>query len=128
MPGRRSPSSVAGVSLDEVAEHLAREHARVTERLAMLDADMAALVAASQDSNADDEHDPEGPTIAFERSQLAALTRQARVHQAETVAAQERLAAGAYGRCERCGLPLDTARLEARPHARTCVACAMGLA
>ncbi len=88
---------------------------------------MAALVAASQDSNADDEHDPEGPTIAYERSQLAALARQARVHQAETVAAQERLAAGAYGRCTFCGLALDAERLEARPQARSCVACATGV-
>ena len=42
-------------------------------RMRAMTADMEALVAASQDSNADDEHDPEGPTIAYERSQLASL-------------------------------------------------------
>jgi DnaK suppressor protein len=30
---------------------------------------------------------------------------------------------GTYGLCERCGEAILTARLEARPTARTCVAC-----
>ena len=34
------------------------------------------MVAASRDSNADDEHDPEGATIAFERAQLRAILSQ----------------------------------------------------
>jgi RNA polymerase-binding transcription factor DksA len=81
-------------------------------------------VAASADSNADDEHDPEGSTIAFERSQVGALINQARRHLAELDAAEERLRAGSYGCCESCGRPIPAARLEARPVARTCVSCA----
>ena len=46
-------------------------------RISRLSDDMAALIAASRDSNADDEHDPEGQTIAYERSQLSAVTTQA---------------------------------------------------
>lgn len=84
------------------------------------------LVAASVGSNADDEHDPEGATIAFERSQLDALMRLAREDLAEIDAAEDRLARGRYGLCETCGLPIDLARLEARPTARTCIACASG--
>ena len=36
-----------------------------------------------RDTNADDEHDPEGATIAFERSQVAALAQQVRDHLAD---------------------------------------------
>ncbi|MCD9197185.1 TraR/DksA family transcriptional regulator [Aeromicrobium wangtongii] len=35
-----------------------------------------------------------------------------------------RLHAGTYGRCESCGEVIAAARLEARPTARRCVACA----
>jgi DnaK suppressor protein len=83
-------------------------------------------VEASRDSNADDEHDPEGATIAFERSQLSALLRQAREHLDEVEAAQRRLRDGSYGRCEVCGAAIAAARLAARPVASTCVGCAAG--
>ncbi|MBB2922055.1 TraR/DksA C4-type zinc finger protein [Cellulomonas cellasea] len=82
------------------------------------------LVAASADSNADDEHDPEGATIAFERSQLDTIVRHVRHQLAETDAALGRVDAGTYGVCEVCGRPVPGARLEARPVARTCVGCA----
>ncbi len=90
-------------------------------RLAALTDDHAEVVAASQDTNADDEHDPEGATIAFERSQVDALVRQARAHLAEIDAALARLDAGSYGICEVGGEPIAEARLAARPTARTCV-------
>jgi RNA polymerase-binding transcription factor DksA len=36
----------------------------------------------------------------------------------------ERLAAGTYGSCERCGKPISKERVEARPTVRTCITCA----
>ncbi len=93
-------------------------------RLAALSGDYDALVAASRDTNADDEHDPEGATIAFERSQLGTLASQAEAHLAEVDAALARLDRGTYGVCERCRLPIADARLEARPTARWCIDCA----
>ncbi|NHA68047.1 TraR/DksA family transcriptional regulator [Phycicoccus flavus] len=86
-----------------------------------MEEDLRRLVEASRDSNADDEHDPEGQTIAYERSQLMALTDGLRTRLAELDAAGERVAAGTYGRCEVCGEPIPVERLEARPTARTCV-------
>ena len=92
--------------------------------LATLTRDFTGIVDASADSNADDEHDPEGSTIAFERSQVGALIEQAERRIAEIEAARARLDAGTYGRCEVCGEPIPDQRLEARPVARTCVGCA----
>ena len=86
------------------------------------------VVAASKASNADDEHDPEGATIAFERQQVDALVRQAEQRLAEIDAAVSRLADSSYGRCERCGGPIPPERLAVRPAARTCVPCAAGTA
>jgi RNA polymerase-binding transcription factor DksA len=37
--------------------------------------------------------------------------------------ALERMDAGAYGSCERCGRPIDEERLEALPAARLCLDC-----
>jgi DnaK suppressor protein len=82
------------------------------------------IVEASAESNADDEHDPEGATIAFEREQLSALLRQARARLADLDRALVELAEGRYGRCEECGGPIAPDRLAARPAARTCIGCA----
>lgn len=101
---------------------LTAERAELVERLAALRADVDGVHAASRDSNADDEHDPEGATIAFERSQLHALARAARLRLDEVDAALVRLAEGSYGRCRTCGEPIAPGRLVARPAARTCLA------
>ena len=82
------------------------------------------VVAASRASNADDEHDPEGATIAFERQQVVALLEQARRRLADVEAALARRDAGGYGICESCGRPIAAERLAARPAARTCIDCA----
>ena len=93
-------------------------------QIAALELDRARTVEASEASNADDEHDPEGSTIAFEREQLAALLAQARRDAEELRAALGRLDTGDYGRCERCGGPIGVERLAARPGARHCIDCA----
>ena len=82
------------------------------------------IVAGSADSNADDEHDPEGSTIAFERAKTAALLQEARAYLEELDRAAARLDTGTYWTCERCGERVAPERLAARPATRTCIACA----
>jgi len=103
---------------------LRQRRADAVALLATLEHDFAAVVTASGDSNADDEHDPEGATIAFERAQLDSTIADLRAQLAQLDAALERVAAGTYGICEVCGLPIPPERLAARPAARTHVACA----
>jgi RNA polymerase-binding protein DksA len=110
--------------VEKAVERLVAERRRTMRRLSDLTRDFESVVSASRDTNADDEHDPEGATIAFERSQIAALTRQARQHLEEVESALSRIDAGTYGQCETCGRPIAPERLEARPTARTCVRCA----
>ena len=119
----RSRPSLAdpGAERAAVLQRLLDENA---EQLAALERQRAEVVAASVDSNADDEHDPEGATIAFERQQLAALTSQLLRTRQELQAAVDDGAA--YGTCRSCGRDIGVERLAARPFARTCVRCAAG--
>jgi DnaK suppressor protein len=97
--------------------------AEAASQIETLDRDLHALFEASRASNADDEHDPEGSTIAYERAQLAAVLDATRRRLTDLDEALSRLAAGTYGSCERCGNPIPADRLTARPVARTCVTC-----
>jgi len=58
-------------------EALTAERASTLEQLAGLEREFDGIVEAAGSANADDEHDPEGATIAFERQHVAALLGQA---------------------------------------------------
>ena len=102
---------------------LAAARERAVARLASLEREFGGIVEAAQGAGTDDEHDPEGATLAFERQHLAALAQAAREHLADIDAALARLADGSYGTCQTCGQPIGAERLTARPAARTCIGC-----
>ncbi|MCU1518550.1 MAG: transcriptional regulator, TraR/DksA family [Pseudarthrobacter sp.] len=101
---------------------LEEERARKLALLPALRADISSANAARQDSNVDDEHDPEGATIAFELSQASALLNQSSSGLAEVEAALARINDGTYGVCAVCGQPIAEGRLEARPWTPFCLA------
>ncbi|WP_275003268.1 TraR/DksA family transcriptional regulator [Promicromonospora iranensis] len=103
---------------------LVADRERTADLISSLSGNIASMVDASRLDASDDEHDPEGSTIAFERSQASTLLAAARDHLADVDAALARIAAGTYGSCERCGRPVARDRLLARPTARTCISCA----
>jgi RNA polymerase-binding transcription factor DksA len=105
-------------------EHLAAERKATLARIADMTTDFDAIVAAAADSNSDDEHDPEGSTVAFERAQVSALLLEASAYLEDLDRALARLEAGRYWSCERCGAAIGPERLTARPATRTCVGCA----
>ena len=105
-------------------ERLEEEGRRARERVTALEREFAGLAEAASAAGTDDEHDPEGATLAFERQHAAALLEAAREQVAAVEAALARLAAGRYGVCDRCGQPIGAGRLEARPAATTCIRCA----
>ena len=86
--------------------------------------DFDGVVESSRDVATDDEHDPEGATIAYERAKVTALVRQTEDQLADVDHALARLETGAYATCERCGGEIGAERLEARPSASSCVKCA----
>jgi DnaK suppressor protein len=103
---------------------LEAERAETLQRLDALADEFNGIVAASMDANADDEHDPEGATIAFERERTAALRAQAVAHLSDLDQALMRVTSGTYGTCNICGQAIDVERLRALPVTESCTACA----
>jgi RNA polymerase-binding transcription factor DksA len=112
--------------LGGVRELLEAERAAATAAISALTRDFDGIVEAASSAGTDDEHDPEGATIAFERAQVASLLERARGRLAGVDLALARVADGSYGRCARCGEPIAAGRLAARPVASTCIRCAAG--
>lgn len=111
-------------STHDTAAALLAERAATLRRLADLTHDFDGIVEAARDVATDDEHDPEGQTIAFERAQVSMLQDRARARLDELDAALDRLRAGGYGGCEHCGRAIPAERLAVRPAATRCVSCA----
>ena len=110
---------------DEIATaRLTALRAATQRRIAALRDGFEGIVEATSDVATDDEHDPEGHTIAWERQQIAALLDEARTTLSDVEAALGRLDDGTYGDCATCARPIAPARLEALPAATHCVACA----
>ena len=111
-------------SSPDAATLIAAERSEVAAQVVSLQRSFDEIVAGSELVSTDDEHDPEGSTVAYERAQVAALLDRARARLAELDEAVERFTAGTYGTCESCGGSIGEARLEAVPAATRCVDCA----
>jgi DnaK suppressor protein len=108
----------------EFAALLAARRDEIVAALAAAGAQLDGIRAARGDSDADDEHDPEGPTLSSEWSRVEGI-RADTAHELDEIAAAElRLAEGTYGICGGCGAAIPVERLRIRPATRWCVACA----
>lgn len=116
-----SPQELAAI---EALLQIEQEQAVASE--ASLVAEYEGILAASADANLDDEHDPEGATVGYERARVGSLLQQVRGRLTALAAARERMRAGVYGTCKQCGQPISFDRLMAFPTAETCVSCATG--
>lgn len=104
---------------------LGAELERVEEQIASLTRSFDDIVQANENANTDDEHDPEGSTIAFERAQVSALLRQARIDRDAHRGSLDRLANDpAFGVCQGCGEFIGVERLMALPSSTRCITCA----
>lgn len=111
---------------DAARFRLSTERDETLRQIGELEREFTAVAASAADGAAggDDEHDPEGATVAYERQHVAALLSQVRAHLAAIDAALNKIDAGVYERCDMCGEPIDAERLAARPAALVCVRCA----
>lgn len=113
----------AAATEPSVRDVLAAERLRTLALCQSLRHDLDSMADAQASSNADDEHDPEGATLAFERAQSSALLDQSRLRLNDLDKALQRHEQGTYGICETCGEAIHPERLEVRPTARTCLRC-----
>jgi DnaK suppressor protein len=66
----------------------------------------------------------EGDPMIYQWELNLALRDRAEQHLAEIDQALDQLNSGSYGRCERCGGPIDPERLAVLPHTTVCGKCA----
>lgn len=91
-----------------------------------LEAEYAARVTAIRRDLAGS-HSADSAEQAGERQNdevLQALLVEAELGQAQAAQAKQRLSAGTYGLCQRCGVAIAPARLQALPTAAFCLGCA----
>jgi RNA polymerase-binding transcription factor DksA len=105
------------------ADRVRRELEAAQRRASDLAAELEALEDATAESP-DDEHDPDGSTVGYERARVGALLARSRADIVALALARDRLDAGTYGTCQGCGRPIPSERLAALPSTTTCVACA----
>ncbi len=119
-----SVNDTAESGVDEVRARIAAERRRLQSLVDSLTANFDDLTEAADASPPDDEHDPEGHTIAFERSQLSARRSDYLRTIDELAAAELRLGYARAGLCDRCGEPIPHERRVALPTTTRCVGCA----
>jgi DnaK suppressor protein len=110
--------------IQSLIEIVAAEQDRTARQIASLEAVVAAIIDGSELVSTDDEHDPEGATIAYERAQASALLRQARADRDALVDTRRQLEQGQRVVCAVCGHDIDLERVAALPTSARCIACA----
>jgi DnaK suppressor protein len=116
--------TVDALDIQRVLADVEAEQERTARRVASLEAIVAAIVEGSELTSTDDEHDPEGATIAYERAQASALLRQARADREALVMTRRQLDEGRQMVCAVCGSDIDLERVAALPTTTRCVRCA----
>lgn len=116
--------SVSRVDVERVLAIVDAAHDRTLRQIESLQRSVASFVEAAELTSTDDEHDPEGATIAYERAQAIALLRQAIDDLDALAAVRADLVSDQDLSCTECGRPIGLERLAALPTARRCIGCA----
>jgi RNA polymerase-binding protein DksA len=108
--------------LDELRESLLRERAELQAQLAEIEE--SSFGSSQSDLSGEvafDEEYADAGTATFEREKDESLTDNARDLLGKIEKALSRMDEGTYGICERCGKPIEKARLKALPYANLCI-------
>ena len=127
MPGLEEPAKLRKVSALDIQGVLAIVRVaqeRTARQIVSLELIVAAIVEGSELTSTDDEHDPEGATIAYERAQATALLRQAREDSEALVMTRRQLEQRRRVVCTVCRREIDLERVAALPTATRCIDCA----
>ena len=119
-----SSSTLSAASKKMLRATLVEQRRQADEQIAALTDSFNSIVETVELVGNDDEHDPEGTTIAFERAQVIALLNQAEADRDAIDMAMTKLDNGLYGTCDVCGGAIGIERLTAIPSASRCIMCA----
>lgn len=108
--------------IDEFEVRLRAERTELAEQLATIEAQTFATSQSdlSGDVGVDDESADAG-TATFEREKELSIEQNVRDLIQKIDRALKRIVAGTYGICERCGKPIEKARIKALPYVDLCI-------
>ncbi|TFD23115.1 TraR/DksA family transcriptional regulator [Cryobacterium lyxosi] len=117
-------TSLSDAELRRFDQALRDQRALTVTELNRLAESLTSVREARSDGSADDEHDPEGPTLSGEWSRIVGVHGEFNEKVAAIDRSLARIADGSYGTCIRCGKPIGAARLSALLTAELCIDCA----
>jgi RNA polymerase-binding protein DksA len=123
-PRRVRPAKFDKKDLAEIKERLASERSDLARQVKELDEE--SFQATQSDMTGEvglDDDFADAGSATFDRENALSIGNNIRdlINQIDN--AIRRIDEGTYGTCERCGRPIDAARLKALPHASLCMDC-----
>jgi len=108
--------------IDELEARLRVEHTELSEQLTTIEDQTFATTQSdlSGDVGVDDESADAG-TATFEREKELSIEQNVRDLLQKIERALKRVDAGTYGICDRCGKPIEKARIKALPYVDLCI-------
>jgi DnaK suppressor protein len=118
----RARSALDKKEIEDLRELLRSERADLAAQLATIEEN--SFAASQSDLSGEvafDDETADAGTATFERERDLSIEENARDLMAKIDRALERMADGSYGVCERCGKPIEKARIRALPYVDLCI-------
>ncbi|MGH2757543.1 MAG: TraR/DksA family transcriptional regulator [Actinomycetota bacterium] len=124
-PKRKTrPAKLDAAQLKKIKATLTTKRTQLEQRMAELEED--SFDSTQSDITGEvglDEDFADAGTATFERERDLSIRNNIRDLIDQMTRAIDRIEQGTYGTCERCGQPIDAARLRELPHASLCLDC-----
>ena len=121
-PKIKPRSPLTKKELDELRERLLAEKLELQEQLTTLEENtFAASQSDISGEVAFDDETADAGTATFERERDLSIENNVRDLLAKIDRAMRRMDAGTYGLCDRCGKPIEKARIKALPYVDLCI-------
>jgi RNA polymerase-binding transcription factor len=111
------------VDVGAARERLIAERDRVVSEMQTWQDDLSHSIEESNDEDGNDSHLADSASETLDREIEQSLEDNAEHLLACIEAALQRIEAGTYGACERCGNQISEERLDALPYATKCIEC-----
>lgn len=111
------------MDLDKVKAELLEERARLDRELEVSEAELSESLPEVSGESPYGQHPAEDASGSMEREMDLLREPNLRAALSRIDRALEKIAAGEYGRCDRCGVEIGEQRLLAAPYANVCMDC-----
>lgn len=121
---RARPVKFDAKALAAIRERLTKEREDLKQQIVEIDEESFEGTQSDLTGEAAiDEDFADAGTATFDRERALSLQNNSRDLIGQIDRALERIDDGTYGSCDRCGKPIDAARIKALPHASLCMDC-----